>query len=135
MGDDYVRSMCHDIEDPTFDATAVATNPRAQVRPVHRPPRVSPGPPPALRVDGPHRRVTSAAEPMPPYHVVVGTVAASVGLEPIDPGDEGSADYAEPLVSDLDFAGFSHSALLRIADEVRDFPTCSPRRAAHRRLW
>ena len=40
MGDDYVRTMCHDIEDPTFDATAAATNPRAQVRPVHRPPRV-----------------------------------------------------------------------------------------------
>ena len=30
MGEDYVRSMCHDIEDPTFDATAVATNPKAQ---------------------------------------------------------------------------------------------------------
>ena len=39
MGPDYVRSMCHDIEDPTFDATAVASNPRAQVRPIHRPPR------------------------------------------------------------------------------------------------
>ncbi len=39
MGPDYVTGMCHDIEDPTFDATAVATNPRAQVRPIHRPPR------------------------------------------------------------------------------------------------
>ena len=39
MGEEYVVSMCHDIEDPTFDATAVATNPRAQVRPIHRPPR------------------------------------------------------------------------------------------------
>ena len=41
MGPEYVRSMCHDIEDPTFDATAVASNPRAQVRPIHRPPRSS----------------------------------------------------------------------------------------------
>ena len=39
-GPDAVRSMCHAIEDPTFDATAVATNPLARVRPVHRPPRV-----------------------------------------------------------------------------------------------
>lgn len=39
MGEDYVFSMCHHIEDPTFDATAVATNPRAQIRPIHRPPR------------------------------------------------------------------------------------------------
>ncbi len=40
MGDEYVFGMCHTIEDPTFDATAVATNPRAQMRPIHRPPRV-----------------------------------------------------------------------------------------------
>ena len=39
MGDDYVTTMCHDIEDPTFDATAIATNRRARIRPVHRPPR------------------------------------------------------------------------------------------------
>ena len=32
--------MCHTIEDPTFDATAYATNPRARIRPIHRPPRV-----------------------------------------------------------------------------------------------
>src|SRR5688500_6496940 len=32
MGPDYVRGMCHDIEDPTFDATAVATNAKAQHR-------------------------------------------------------------------------------------------------------
>ncbi|MEZ5269450.1 MAG: hypothetical protein R2789_13115 [Microthrixaceae bacterium] len=28
MGEEFVRTMCHDIEDPTFDATAAATNPR-----------------------------------------------------------------------------------------------------------
>ena len=27
MGEDWVRGMCHTIEDPTFDATAAATNP------------------------------------------------------------------------------------------------------------
>ena len=40
MGDDFVHTMCHTIEDPTFDATACATNPRARMTPVHRPPRV-----------------------------------------------------------------------------------------------
>jgi len=38
-GEGAVVMMCHRIEDPTFDATAVATNPRAQMRPIHRPPR------------------------------------------------------------------------------------------------
>ena len=40
MGTDFVVGMCHHIEDPTFDATAGATNPFAMVRPIHRPPRV-----------------------------------------------------------------------------------------------
>jgi len=31
-GEGAVRSMCHAIEDPTFDASAVATNPRARCR-------------------------------------------------------------------------------------------------------
>ena len=57
MGEDYVRGMCHDIEDPTFDATAVATNRRAQIRPIHRPPRDAGRPAAALRLDGDHRRV------------------------------------------------------------------------------
>ena len=57
MGEDYVRGMCHDIEDPTFDATAVATNRKAQIRP--DPPAAADArrPAPALRVDGDHRRV------------------------------------------------------------------------------
>ena len=56
MGDEYVTAMCHDIEDPTFDATALATNPHAQVRPVHRPPRRPADRTPALPLDGHHRR-------------------------------------------------------------------------------
>ena len=118
MGEDYVVGMCHDIEDPTFDGTAVATNPRAQIRPVHRPPRASPD-------QRPHCRWTVSIEddhpevgPLPAYDHVIKTVAAGVEFAPIDPTDEGAADYAGPLVSDLDFAAFSHSALVRLADEV-----------------
>jgi hypothetical protein len=43
MGEEFVHGMCHTIEDPTFDATAGATNPRVTVRPAHRPPRVPAG--------------------------------------------------------------------------------------------
>ncbi|GAB5450458.1 MAG: hypothetical protein Hals2KO_07860 [Halioglobus sp.] len=35
-----IKAMCHDIEDPTFDATAAATHPNMIMRPVHRPPRI-----------------------------------------------------------------------------------------------
>lgn len=118
MGPDYVRSMCHDIEDPTFDATAVATNPRAQVRPIHRPPRVPADRAPhcawTVIIDESHPPV----EPLAPYFSIMETLAASVELDPIDPTDEGAADYSGPLLADVDFAAFSHSALVRIADEV-----------------
>jgi hypothetical protein len=118
MGEDYVRSMCHDIEDPTFDATAVATHPRAQVRPVHRPPRTPADRQPhcawTVVIDDGHPPVTESEGCL----LVQQSVAAQVELAPIDPSDEGAPDYAGPLLSDVDFASFSHSALVRIADEV-----------------
>jgi len=43
FGERRVRLMCHDVEDPTFDATAAATHPCAKIRPIHRPPRVPAG--------------------------------------------------------------------------------------------
>jgi hypothetical protein len=46
------------------------------------------------------------------------SVAAGVELAAIDPTDDGAADYAGALLSDVDFTAFSHSALVRIADEV-----------------
>ncbi len=55
-GEKRVIGMCHTIEDPTFDATAYATNPRARIRPIHRPPRV-----PADRV--PHCHWTIEIDP------------------------------------------------------------------------
>jgi len=118
MGDEYVFGMCHTIEDPTFDATAVATNARAQVRPVHRPPRV-----PSDR--HPHCAWTviideayPPVEGIPALDVVAETRAAKWELDAIDRSDEGLADYSGPVVSDFDFSAYSHSALVRMADEV-----------------
>jgi hypothetical protein len=118
MGEDMVFKMCHDIEDPTFDATAVATNPKAQVRPVHRPPRT-----PANRQ--PHCAWTVTIEDHHPDAIAAEGVAvlehkhvSRLKLSPIDPAEQGASDYAGDLVSDIDFAAFSHSALVRMADEV-----------------
>jgi hypothetical protein len=118
LGEDYVRRMCHDIEDPTFDATAVATNPKAVMRPIHRPPRV-----PADRA--PHCAWTVTiddANDAPPYpaeaRVIGASAAARFAGTPIDPADEGLADYAGPLFADVPFHEFSRSALVRMAEEV-----------------
>ncbi len=118
MGEDYVRGMCHDIEDPTFDATAVATNPKARVRPIHRPPRVPTDQHPHCRwtvvIDESYPPVSG----IPALDIIRQTRAAATELDTIDPDDEGESDYSGPLLSDFDFGAFSHSALARIADEV-----------------
>ena len=54
----------------------------------------------------------------PVIDVLRRTRAARTELDPIDTDDEGQADYSGALVSDFDFGAFSHSALVRIADEV-----------------
>lgn len=118
MGDDYVRGMCHDIEDPTFDATALATNRRAQVRPIHRPPRVPTDRHPhcawTVIIDDSHPEVGF----IPALEIIGRTRAATTELDSIDDTEPGQADYSGPLVSDFDFGAFSHSALVRLADEV-----------------
>lgn len=119
LGDDYVTTMCHHIEDPTFDATAIATNRRARIRPVHRPPRR-----PADR--RPHCAWTVTIEPDRPElplpsdaRQMFTTAAATLQLAPIGPdAGEGRTDYRGPLVADLQFGEWSRGALVRIADEV-----------------
>lgn len=130
MGDEFVFTMCHEIEDPTFDATAYATNPRARMRPIHRPPRV-----PADR--HPHCAWTVAIEPTAPAlpepemtALVATTRAATLALTSVvaptapDTGtaaadDEvGFVDYAGPLVADIDFAAFRASTLRALFEEI-----------------
>jgi hypothetical protein len=119
MGEAYVRRMCHDIEDPTFDATAVATNPRAQVRPIHRPPRIPTGRTPhcawTVTIDDGYEPVS-----WPPRALQLSTTHAAQfdDLTRIDPGDTGQPDYRGELLADVRFGDFSHSALVRISEEV-----------------
>jgi len=118
MGEDYVHGMCHDIEDPTFDATALATNRKTQVRPIHRPPRMPSDRQPhcawTVIIDESYPEVDF----IPAMDVVGASRAYLTVLDAVDPNDEGMADYSGALLADIDFGAFSHSALVRIADEV-----------------
>lgn len=118
LGEKYVFGMCHTIEDPTFDATAATVNPRAQVRPIHRPPRTDPDRHPhcawTVIIDESHPE----AQTIPAVDVIRETRAATWELDAVDRSEEGQADYSGALVSDLDFGAFSHSALVRMAEEV-----------------
>ncbi len=114
MGEEYVEGMCHAIEDPTFDATAGATNPRAQVRPIHRPPRV-----PSDLV--PHCRWTVEIDPsFPPVSphpnraLVESSLIAGISVHTpdVDPDDGGWDDYNRDFDPDFGLEDFSHRALV-----------------------
>ncbi|BBY55526.1 hypothetical protein MKOR_27770 [Mycolicibacillus koreensis] len=118
LGEEFVFGMCHTIEDPTFDATAVATNPKAQCRPIHRPPREPSDRNPhcawTVKIDESY----PPAQGIPALAEVRETRAATWELAPIDLTEEGMGEYTGPLLSDIDFNDFSYSALVRLADEV-----------------
>ena len=118
-GEQAVKTMCHDIEDPTFDATAVATNPRARIRPVHRPPRV-----PADRK--PHCEwgvfIDHDAEPLtglPGTQRMRQTVLANLTIERPLSVESGGMDYYEgPVMEVLQLEQLSQAALVVVCKEL-----------------
>jgi len=120
FGEERVRTMCHDIEDPTFDATAAATHPCMKMRPIHRPPRVPPG-------RYPHCRwsvfIGDEAEPYEQHPNLELVRAAQVASVPIDAPDAdgepgGWADYSGPFDPGFQLEDLSHGALRIVAQEV-----------------
>ncbi len=120
MGEEFVRGMCHDIEDPTFDATAATSNPRAQIRPIHRPPRV-----PSDRHPHCHWTVTinpdaDPVEPHPNAAIVAQSKLASIDVEvpPADFEPGGWSDYSGPFDPDFQLEDLSHRAVVVALQEV-----------------
>jgi len=120
FGEESVRKMCHDIEDPTFDATAAATHPFMRMRPIHRPPRS-----PAGRL--PHCRWSvfigddgEASEPHPNLEIVrrskLATIPVVVPDEDAEPG--GWPDYSGEFDPGFQLEDLSHRALVIVNQEA-----------------
>lgn len=114
FGEDRVKLMCHDIEDPTFDATAAATHPRMKMRAIHRPPRV-----PSDRV--PHCRwsvfIDDEAVPYEQHANLAIVGASKLANVPIRvPGTDGEpgglSDYSGRFDPSFQLEDLSHRALL-----------------------
>jgi len=118
-GEAAVKVMCHDIEDPTFDGTAIATNPRARVRPVHRPPRLP-------THSGNHCEwsvfIDYDAEPLtePAVTTVMrGTKLAQVVIPRSASREAGGMDdYSGPVFEQLQLEQLSHAALVVVCKEM-----------------
>jgi hypothetical protein len=119
FGEGFVRKMCHDIEDPTFDATAAVAHPCAKVRPIHRPPRT-----PADRLPHCHWKVFIDEESVPygehpnaqivRRSMIAGTTT-EVPAADAEPG--GWPDYSRAFEPDFVLEDLSHRALLRAIQE------------------
>jgi hypothetical protein len=118
MGHEMVRGMCVDIEDPTFDATAEATSPHAQVRPIHRPPEVPHGGPDChwtITIDPAHPPI----HPHPRLAEVESTLLAQLPATLPPSGEPGGwDDYARPFDPHFEFEDLSHGALQAVAREL-----------------
>jgi len=121
MGEDFVVAMCHHIEDPTFDATAAATNPRARMRPLHRPPRR-----PAGRHPHCHWvvEIDPSADPVPEPEAARRVSQSLAAASVIPPGGDGGTDeaglgdYAGDFDPDFSLDDLSRPALEAAVQEV-----------------
>jgi hypothetical protein len=120
FGEKKVRLMCHDIEDPTFDATAAATHPRMKMRPIHRPPRIPDGRYPHCRWRVYLDEEGAPYEQHPNLAKVQATKLASIPIVVPDRDAEpgGWADYSGPFDPGAQHEDFSHRALLILAQEA-----------------
>ena len=118
-GEKFVKLMCHDIEDPTFDATAAATHPNMKMRPIHRPPRIPEGRYPACRwsvfIDG----EGTPYEQSPNLELVRASKLASIQIDipesDAEPG--GWPDYSGAFDPGFQLEDLSHRALLTATQE------------------
>jgi hypothetical protein len=118
-GEERVFGMCHTIEDPTFDATAYATNPRARIRPIHRPPRQ-----PSDRHPHCHWtiEIDPANDPVGPARLtgqVGGLPLASAPNHMMGAGDDGMGDYRGPFRPEFRLADLASGALAAAAREFQ----------------
>ena len=119
-GEAAVFHMCHTIEDPTFDATALATNPRARIRPIHRPPRV-----PADRHPHCHWTIEISDQHEPVGPIPVTEYVATLPLAGIPNAVTGGqsaglfADYRGPFRPEFRLNQLTDGALAAVAREFQ----------------
>jgi len=115
-----VFTMCHTIEDPTFDATALATNPRARIRPIHRPPRVPPDRHPHCHWT---IEISDAHDPVPAFPLAEQISRLPLAHLPNAVGGEEApelyADYAGPFRPEFKLNQLTDGALAAVTREFQ----------------
>lgn len=114
---DMETQICHHMEDPTFDATVMAVNPRMRCRPVYRPPygEVPEGGPCRWRVAVEYD--IGIVEDNPTLNIVRQSLAADFKLREITADTDGMTDYGGEFKRDFVLSDLSHNVLARQCKE------------------
>jgi hypothetical protein len=109
--------ICHHMEDPTFDATVMAVNPRMRCRPVYRPPygEVPEGGPCRWRVAIEYD--IGMVEDNPTLNIVRQSLAADFKFREITADTDGMTDYAGEFRRDFVLSDLAHNVLARQCKE------------------
>lgn len=113
------KQICHDMEDPTFDATVTAINPRARCRPIHRPPHHD------IPREGPCRWQVSTdfepiqVDPNPLTAIVRQSLAAQFRFADVKPRGDGLANYSGTFKRDFRFEDLDHNILAKLCREMQ----------------
>ena len=123
-GEKRVIGMCHTIEDPTFDATAYATNPRARMRPLHRPPRTPADRKPhchwTIEIDPANEPVQAVAQTLAVAKLALARVPNEREREPDPPSaPDGMIDYRGALDPEFRLGHLSTATLAAVAREFQ----------------
>lgn len=109
--------LCHHMEDPTFDATVIAVNPKMRCRPVYRPPFKE------IPSHGPCRWLVTIqddialAEDCPFLDHTSTTLAATFDFSQLPKTGGGLHDYSGDFKRDLCLEDLSHNMLAMVCKE------------------
>jgi hypothetical protein len=108
-----IKRMCHDIEDPTFNATVMEVNPRARCHAIHRPPLAPGHTGPVCRWQVSITPDAGTVTEHPLTEAVRETRAGHFEFSATEPrGTGGLDDYSGPFLPNLQLEELSRPALV-----------------------
>jgi hypothetical protein len=115
---DFVRELCHDMEDTTFPSTTMAVNPKAHCLPIHRPPLPEGHTGPICKWEISTSDEHKTLDPTEISRIVGLSKAAQFEFPPItERSSEGMDDYGGPFKPDYELEDLSQAALVRQCKE------------------
>ncbi len=115
---DFLKQLCHDMEDTTFPSTTMAVNPKIHCLPLHRPPLPEDHTGPVCKWEVSMSDHHETIEQTEICRIVAQSKAAQFEFPALaGHSSEGMDDYSGPFKPDFELEDLSHPALVRQCKE------------------